>query len=72
MKVKINTMQLFMDRSNIREFLSIELSDEDIEWLEEEHGLTARDIEVVLKHAKMYVKMEKLPETLEVEVEVEG
>lgn len=69
MKVKINTMQLFMDRSNIREFLSIELSDEDIEWLEEEHGLTARDIEVVLKLAKMYVKMEKLPETLEVEVE---
>lgn len=72
MKTKIDTIQLFSGRSDIRQFISVGISDEDREWLEEEHGLDDRDIEAVLKCARMWIQMNKLPGTIEVEVEDES
>ena len=69
MKVKINTLQLFSGRSDVRKFLSVGIRDEDRAYIEEQWDLTEHEIDEVLNFARMYVQMVKLPETLEVEVE---
>ena len=68
MKAKINTIDLFSGRVDVRKYLNVDMRDEDKEWIMDEHGLTDYDIDIVLKHARMFVQMDKLPETIEVEV----
>ena len=68
MKSKINTIDLFSGREDVRKFLNVDMRDEDKEWIMDEHGLTEREIETVLKNARMFVQMDKLPETIGVEV----
>lgn len=69
MKAKINTIDLFSGKENVRKFLNVDMrEEEDKDWIMDEQGLTDHDIETVLKHARMYVSMDKLPETIEVEV----
>ena len=68
MKVKIKTIDLFSDRVNVRKYLNIDMRDEDKKWVGDEYGLTEREIETVLKNARMFVQMDKLPETIGVEV----
>lgn len=67
MKAKLNTIDLFSGRADIRKYLNVDMRDEDKEWIMDEHGLTEREIETVLKYARMFVQMDKLPETIEVE-----
>ena len=67
MKAKLNTIDLFSGREDVRKFLNVDMRDEDKEWIMDEHGLTDYDIDTVLKHARMFVQMDKLPETIEVE-----
>lgn len=68
MKAKINTIDLFSGREDVRKFLNVDMREEDKEWVKDEYGLTEHEIEVVLKNARMFVQMYKLPETVEVEV----
>ena len=68
MKAKLNTIDLFSGRADVRKYLNVDMRDEDKEWVMDEHGLTDYDIETVLKNARMFVQMDKLPETIEVEV----
>ena len=68
MKAKLNTIDLFSGREDVRKFLNVDMRYEDKEWIMDEHGLADYDIDIVLKHARMFVKMDKLPETIEVEV----
>ena len=68
MKAKVKTIDLFSGRVNVRKYLNVDMRDEDKEWIMDEHGLTDYDIDIVLKHARMFVQMDKLPETIEVEV----
>ena len=68
MKAKINTIDLFSGREDVRKYLNVDMRDEDKEWIMDEHGLTEREIETVLKNARMFVQMDKLPETIGVEV----
>ena len=68
MKAKINAIDLFSGRADIRKYLNVDMRYEDKEWIMDEHGLTDYDIETVLKYARMFVQMDKLPETIEVEV----
>ena len=67
MKAKVKTIDLLSGRANIRKYLNVDMRDEDKEWIMDEHGLTDYDIETVLKNARMFVQMDKLPETIEVE-----
>lgn len=68
MKAKLNTIDLFSGREDVRKYLNVDMRDEDKEWIMDEHGLTEREIETVLKNARMFVQMDKLPETIGVEV----
>ena len=68
MKAKVKTIDLFSGRVNVRKYLNVDMRDEDKEWIMDEHGLTDYDIDIVLKHAGMFVQMDKLPETIELEV----
>ena len=68
MKAKVKTIDLFSGRVNVRKYLNVDMRDEDKEWIMYEHGLTEREIETVLKNARMFVQMDKLPETIGVEV----
>ena len=68
MKAKVKTIDLFSGRVNVRKYLNVDMRYEDKEWIMDEHGLTDYDIDIVLKHARMFVQMDKLPETIEVEV----
>ena len=68
MKAKVKTIDLFSGRADIRKYLNVDMRYEDKEWIMDEHGLTDYDIETALKYARMFVQMDKLPETIEVEV----
>ena len=68
MKAEIKTIDLFSGRADVRKYLNVDMRDEDKEWIMDEHGLTEREIETVLKNARMFVQMDKLPETIGVEV----
>ena len=68
MKAKVKIIDLFSGRADIRKYLNVDMRYEDKEWIMDEHGLTDYDIETVLKYARMFVQMDKLPETIEVEV----
>ena len=68
MKAKLNTIDLFSGREDVRKYLNVDMRDEDKKWVGDEYGLTEREIETVLKNARMFVQMDKLPETIGVEV----
>ena len=65
--MRIKTNQLFEMRKDVRKYLSIEIRDEDREWLEDEYGLEYEEIQAVLGVADMYVNVGKMPEYIEVE-----
>ena len=69
MKKNIDPRQLFLSGQDIRRFLSVSLREEDRDWLLAEYDLTELALDAVLAHATIYVQMDRLPETLEVEEE---
>lgn len=62
--MKIDPKQLFEAKKDIRKFMSVGMSDEDIAYFEDEYGIT--DIELLLSHASIYVNLGELPEAIEV------
>lgn len=68
MKAKVNTIDLFSGREDVRKYLNVDMRDEDKKWVGDEYGLTEHEMEEVLKNARIFVQMDELPETIEVEV----
>lgn len=67
--MKINPMQLFMSKNNIRKFLMPDIHHEKKAQLMDELELTEEQIDTILEAASLYVKMDELPKTIEVEEE---
>lgn len=67
--MKINPMQLFMNKGNIRKFITPDIRNEDRDMLEQKYDLTSEQIDEILSWVTLYVRMDDLPKTIEVEEE---
>ena len=67
--MKINPMQLFMNKGNIRQFITPDIRNEDKDMIEQKYDLTSEQIDEILSWVTLYVKMDELPKTIEVEEE---
>lgn len=65
--MKINPMQLFSGKKDIRVFLLPDIHHEKKAQLMSELELTEEQIDAVLKATKLYVQMDALPKTIELE-----
>lgn len=67
--MKINPMQLFMNKGNIRQFITPDIRNEDKDVIEQKYDLTSEQIDEILSWVTLYVKIDELPKTIEVEEE---
>lgn len=67
--MKINPMQLFMNKGNIRQFIAPDIRNEDKDMIEQKYDLTSEQIDEILSWVTLYVKIDELPKTIEVEEE---
>lgn len=67
--MKINPMQLFMNKGNIRQFITPDIRNEDKDMIEQKYDLTSEQIDEILSWVTLYVKIDELPKTIEVEEE---
>jgi hypothetical protein len=66
-QMKINPMQLFMNKGNIRQFITPDIRNEDKDMIEQKYDLTSEQIDEILSWVTLYVKIDELPKTIEVE-----
>ena len=67
--MKINPMQLLMNKGNIRQFITPDIRNEDKDMIEQKYDLTSEQIDEILSWVTLYVKIDELPKTIEVEEE---
>ena len=67
--MKINPMQLFMNKGNIRQFITPDIRNEDKDMIEQKYDGTSEQIDEMLSWVTLYVKIDELPKTIEVEEE---
>lgn len=65
--MKVKTFNLFAGKNDIRKYCHVDMMDGEKEELSEELGVDYDDIEMVLSRATIFVRIDSLPEEIEVE-----
>lgn len=62
----VDAIALFSGQDDIRKYLSIDVDDDEVTWLENQFGINHDTVKTVLNAATIYVNMSLLPEEIEV------
>lgn len=62
----IDAMALFYQQNDIRKYLSVDVDDDEVAWLENQFDINYETVETVLGAATIYVNMSDLPEEITV------
>lgn len=65
-EVNIDALALFYQQNDIRKYLSVDVDDDEVAWLENQFDINYETVETVLGAATIYVNMSDLPEEITV------
>lgn len=67
-RVKIKPWSLFLNGHDLRNYMTVDMHDEDIWGLADELDIYYEDIKVVLEEAQIFLHAEKFPKYFKVDV----
>lgn len=65
-EINIDALALFYQQNDIRKYLSVDVDDDEVEWLENQFDIDYETVKTVLGCATIYVNMSELPEEITV------
>lgn len=65
-EINIDALALFYQQNDIRKYLSVDVDDDEVAWLENQFDINYETVETVLGAATIYVNMSDLPEEITV------
>lgn len=65
-ETNIDALALFYQQNDIRKYLSVDVDDDEVAWLENQFDINYETVETVLGAATIYVNMSELPEEITV------